>query len=201
MAPRWPRGTRSPPPAAASSPPSPRCCTRRAPEPGASSPSARRVDRASWPSSRRPDMAGTYAGLVSSPLGKKLAVQLGLPRPAQLRRYAVGAPLVDGPVLVGGLGEAPVGARVRALLDAEGIEPVAEVASGDRVGAVVADLTAVSTLDELDVLRTLVAPALKGLKPSGRVVVVGRDHRKASSPAQAAARRALEGFTRSLGKE
>ena len=146
-------------------------------------------------------MAGTYAGLVSSPLGKKLAVQLGLPRPAQLRRYAVGAPLVDGPVLVGGLGESPVGTRVRALLDAEGIEYVAQVASGDRVGAVVADLTAVSTLDELDLLRALVAPALKGLRPSGRVVVVGRDHRKASSPGQAAARRALEGFTRSLGKE
>ena len=146
-------------------------------------------------------MAGTYAGLVSSPLGKKLAVQLGLPRPAQLRRYAVGAPLIDGPVLVGGLGDAPVGTRLRALLDAESIEHVAEVASGDRVGAVVTDLTAVSTLDELDVLRTLVAPALKGLKPSGRVVVVGRDHRQASSPAQAAARRALEGFTRSLGKE
>jgi 3-oxoacyl-[acyl-carrier protein] reductase len=46
-----------------------------------------------------------------------------------------------------------------------------------------------------------VAPALKGLKSSGRVVVIGRDHRKAASPAQAAARRALEGFTRSLGKE
>ncbi|HEV7173521.1 3-oxoacyl-ACP reductase [Pedococcus sp.] len=146
-------------------------------------------------------MAGTYAGLVSSPLGKKLAVQLGLPRPAQLRRYAVGAPLVDGPVLVGGLGEAPVGSRVRALLAAEAIDTVAEVTAGERVGAVVADLTAISTLDELDVLRTLVAPAVKGLKPSGRVIVVGRDHRTAASPAQAAARRALEGFTRSLGKE
>ena len=146
-------------------------------------------------------MAGTYAGLVNSPLGRKLAVQLGLPRPTTLRRYAVGAPLVDGPVLVGGLGTAPVAARARALVEGEGVETVAEVAPGDRVGAVVADLSAISTLEELDVLRTLVAPALKGLRPSGRVVVVGRDHRQSANAAQAAARRALEGFTRSLAKE
>ena len=47
-------------------------------------------------------MAGTYASFVNSAVGKKLAAQLGLPRPARLRRYDVGAPLLDGPVLVGG---------------------------------------------------------------------------------------------------
>jgi len=75
-------------------------------------------------------MAGTYAGLVNSPVGRKLATQLGLPRPATLRRYAVGAPLVDGSVLVGGLGVAPVAERVRALLKGEGIDAVDELADG-----------------------------------------------------------------------
>ena len=146
-------------------------------------------------------MPGAYAGFVRNPVGKKLAAQLGLPRPVRLRRYAADAPLVDGPVLVGGHGEAPVAARVRSLLSAEGVETVDEVAAGHRVGAVVADLTAVETPSDLEALRALVAPALKGLQPSGRVVVVGRLPEEAAGFAQSAARRALEGITRSIGKE
>jgi len=146
-------------------------------------------------------MAGTYAGLVNSPVGRKLATQLGLPRPATLRRYAVGAPLVDGSVLVGGLGVAPVAERVRALLKGEGIDAVDELADGGRVAAVVADLTEAAEPNDLDALRALVAPALKGLRPSGRVIVVGREPISANGFAQAATRRALEGITRSIGKE
>jgi 3-oxoacyl-[acyl-carrier protein] reductase len=146
-------------------------------------------------------MAGTYAGLVNSPVGKKLATQLGLPRPATLRRYAVGEPLVDGAVLVGGLGLAPVAARVRDLLGSEGVHVVDHLAAGDRVAAVVADLTEATDPADLDTLRVLVAPALKGLSPSGRVIVVGRDPNSANGFAQAATRRALEGITRSIGKE
>ena len=146
-------------------------------------------------------MAGTYAGIVNSRVGTRLAAQLGLPRPARLRRYAVGAPLIDGPVLVGGLGAAPVAARVRDLLKLEGVDAVDEFASGDRVAAVVADLTEAQDPADLEVLRALVAPALKGLLASGRVIVVGRSPRGAGSFAQAATRRALEGITRSIGKE
>ena len=91
-------------------------------------------------------MAGTYAGIVNSAVGAKLAAQLGLPRPAKLRRYAVGAPLIEGPVLVGGLGEAPVAVRVRDLLKLEGVDTVTGVASSERVSAVVADLTEASEL-------------------------------------------------------
>jgi 3-oxoacyl-[acyl-carrier protein] reductase len=92
-------------------------------------------------------------------------------------------------------------ARVRDLLKSEGVDTVDEVAEGYRVSAVVADLSAVGGPEDLDALRVLVAPALKGLKPSGRVIVLGRNHREANDPAQAAARRALEGITRSIGKE
>jgi 3-oxoacyl-[acyl-carrier protein] reductase len=146
-------------------------------------------------------MAGTYAGIVNSAIGKKLATQLGLPRPARLRRYAVGAPLVDGSVLVGGLGAAPLAVRVRDLLKREEVDVVDELDAGSRVAAVVADLTEATEPTDLDALRALVAPALKGLSPSGRVIVVGRDPRDASGVAQAATRRALEGITRSIGKE
>jgi 3-oxoacyl-[acyl-carrier protein] reductase len=146
-------------------------------------------------------MAGTYAGIVNSSVGKKLATQLGLPRPATLRRYAVGAPLIDGAVLVGGLGPAPVAERLRDLLGSEGIDVVDTLADGDRVAAVVADLTDATEPTDLDAVRVLVAPALKGLRPSGRIIVVGREASAANGFAQAATRRALEGITRSIGKE
>ena len=45
-------------------------------------------------------MTDTYLNLVNSGFTKKIAQQLGLPRPAVLRRFRPGQPLVDGPVLV-----------------------------------------------------------------------------------------------------
>src|SRR6478752_3999297 len=103
-------------------------------------------------------MAGAYAGLVNSPVGRRLATQLGLPRPVRLRRYAVGDPLIDGPVVVGGPGEAPVAARVRDLLKVEGVQCWDAAAEGQRVSAVVADLTALEGPADLETLRALVGP-------------------------------------------
>ncbi|HEX5522715.1 MAG TPA: 3-oxoacyl-ACP reductase [Pedococcus sp.] len=148
-------------------------------------------------------MAGTYETVVNTALGRRLAAQLGLPRPARLRRYAVGAPLIEGPVLVGGPGDAPLAARTRVLLAAEGVEAVEamDAAAPRSVAGIVADLSAVQSPADLESLRALVAPALRSLAPSGRVVVLGRRPEEAGSPAQAAARRALEGITRSVAKE
>ena len=145
-------------------------------------------------------MAG-YASFVNTSVGRKLAAQLGLPRPVRLRRYAPDAPLVDGPVLVGGHGGTPLADRVRALLGEESVTAVEAVAEGQRLAAIVADLTAVESPEDLDSLRALVGPGLRSLTPSGRVVVLGRPPREAATAAQAAARRALEGITRSVGKE
>ena len=145
-------------------------------------------------------MAG-YASFVNTSVGRKLAAQLGLPRPVRLRRYAPDAPLVDGPVLVGGHGGTPLADRVRALLGEESVTAVEAVAEGQRLAAIVADLTAVESPEDLDSLRALVGPGLRSLTPSGRVVVLGRPPREAATAAQAAARRALEGITRSVAKE
>ncbi len=142
-----------------------------------------------------------YASLVNTPVGKRVATRLGLPRPARLRRYAVGEPLVDGPVLVGGHGAAPLLGEVRRVLTAAGSGVLDTLPAGEGLGAVVADLGAVEDPADLDSLRGLVGPALRSLRPSGRVVVLGRLPEAARAPAQAAARRALEGVTRSLGKE
>ena len=147
-------------------------------------------------------MADTYTHLVNSQLGQQLAARLGLPRPTTLRRYAPGDPLVPGPVLVAGVGDAPLAERARALLGAESVETVAEPAPDERVGAVVLDLSRAEELADLDLFRTVLAPALKRLAPSGRVVVLGASPASAGNDSMVrATRRALEGVTRSVAKE
>ena len=46
-------------------------------------------------------MSDRYQDFVSSPVGKLLVKNLGLPNPVTLDRYVAGSPLVDGSVLVG----------------------------------------------------------------------------------------------------
>ncbi|WP_299445120.1 3-oxoacyl-ACP reductase [uncultured Phycicoccus sp.] len=142
-----------------------------------------------------------YTSFVNSGVGAKLATALGLPRPVPLRRHSPGAPLVDGPVLVGGHADTPAVAALRAGLTSAGATLTEVVPETGRLGGVVVDLTAAETPADLESLRATLAPALKRLGRCARVVVVGRDPRAASSVAQRAARRALEGITRSVAKE
>ena len=115
-------------------------------------------------------MPGTYAGFVNSAVGAKLAVQLGLPRPVRLRRYAADAPLIEGPVLVGGLPESPVAGHAKLLLEREGIDVVDSVPEGTKIGAVVLDLTGVESLRDLDLVRVAVADAAPRLRVQDRGV-------------------------------
>ena len=46
-------------------------------------------------------MSDRYLSLVNSPVGSAVASRVGLPRPAVLRRYEPGEPLLPGPVLLG----------------------------------------------------------------------------------------------------
>lgn len=144
-------------------------------------------------------MAFDYGKFVSSGLGKQLATSLGLPRPTRLRRHQPGDALVPGAVLVAAHGEGPVAERVRGLLDAAGVQVATRASTS--VAAVVLDLTQVETPADLETLRAVVAPALKTLMPTGRVIVVGRPPEDADSVAQAASRRAVKGIVRSIGKE
>ncbi len=147
-------------------------------------------------------MADAYTQFVNSTIGRQIAGRTGMPRPATLRRYTPGSPIIDGTVLVGGHGEAPLARRVAAYLTGEGVDVVAEQPAGGRLAAVVADLSAARSPADLESLRALVAPSLRSLAPSGRVLVIGTSPRSVSDDvARAAAARALEGITRSIGKE
>jgi 3-oxoacyl-[acyl-carrier protein] reductase len=84
---------------------------------------------------------------------------------------------------------------------ASGVRSGGENGSQERVRALVFDASGVAGPDDLAALHRFFQPRLRSLGKSGRVVVLGRPHAAAADVAQAAARRALEGFVRSLAKE
>jgi 3-oxoacyl-[acyl-carrier protein] reductase len=88
------------------------------------------------------------------------------------------------------------------LRDAAGTdlrEPGTAVDGG--AAALVFDATGVTGSDGLRALFDFLRPRVWGLLPSGRVVVLGTPPGACAAPREATAQRALEGLTRSLGKE
>lgn len=139
-----------------------------------------------------------YGSLVNSAAGAFLAGKLGLPQPEKLRRYVKGEPPLPGPVLLGGAGR--VVGPVRSLLT-DDYTFVDAPKQGTKYGAVVFDATAIGAVDDLSEVFEFYQPVIRDLAPSGRVVVVGTTPELASTAEAQIAQRALEGFTRSLGKE
>ena len=138
-------------------------------------------------------MSDRYLNVVNSGPGKAVASRLGLPRPAVLRRYEVGAPLLLGPLLLGGSG---VGAVVKSL-DVD----VRDTDDGYiRWAALLYDATDAAAVRDLAALRDFFAGALRRLGPSGRVIVLGRPP-EGTDPVIDATRQALDGIVRSLAKE
>ena len=144
-------------------------------------------------------MSDRYLGLVNSPIGAAVASRVGLPRPAVLRRYESGAPLLPGPVLLGSTSGVMRPALAEALT-AAGAEIRAADSDDDKWGALILDATDVSTPEELAGVRTFFAGRLRGLMPCGRVLVLGRPADGADIIVDAS-RQALDGIVRSLAKE
>ncbi|MDQ2958176.1 MAG: 3-oxoacyl-ACP reductase [Actinomycetota bacterium] len=143
-------------------------------------------------------MSDRYLELVNSGAGKTVATRLGLPRPAALRRYRPDAALLDGPLLLGQLGAGLPG--LSQLLSAAGVEVATPDEQSTRWGALVFDATAAGTPDDLGELRAFLSGALRRLRSSGRVLLLGRAPDGASAAADAT-RQALDGIVRSLAKE
>ncbi|RBY96300.1 3-oxoacyl-ACP reductase [Blastococcus sp. TF02-8] len=151
-------------------------------------------------------MADWYTNFANSGFGTTLTKQLGLPRPAVLRRYEPGEPLLPGPVIIGSAGQGRLRDTVAAVLrdaDVTVLSPVAADGSndGEKLGAVVLDATGLTTPADLASAHDFLAPAIKRLRPSGRVLILADPPQDADSPAQAAARQAIDGLVRSIGKE
>jgi len=123
-----------------------------------------------------------------------------------LRRYEPGAPLLPGPAVVGSAGEGRLRETVSAVLKDAGVAVQSPVTAdgatdGERPAAVILDATGLTGPADLSAAHDFLAPAIKRLRGSGRVVVLGEPASDADSPALAAARQALDGLVRSIGKE
>ncbi len=126
-----------------------------------------------------------------------LVQQLGVPRIPVLRRHEPGAPLLDGPALVGAIGAGRFAEPIRALLKAAGIE---DAGAEGKLAAVVLDATAVRTIDQLAEVQQFLTPAMKRLQASGRVLLISPEP-DASDAEAAAVAHAFDGLIRSIGKE
>ena len=143
-------------------------------------------------------MSDKYQSFSQSPIGKLLVKNLGLPAPMPLERYTPGAPLVDGTVVTGGTGR--LAESLAGLLDTLGIASTETPDDTTSYKGLVFDATGLTSADQLVALRDFFTPLMRRLATCPRVVVLGTPPEQVSG-AERVAQRALEGFTRSLGKE
>jgi 3-oxoacyl-[acyl-carrier protein] reductase len=157
-------------------------------------------------------MTDLYTQIANNPIGKRVFSTAGLPQPVPLERYSAGDPVIGGTVLLGAApGSRVVNSLARVLAEAGAEtatsleEPVRSAAADAGLDAAVLngqatfkalvyDATGISTTADLAELHRFFSPTIRRVSPSGRVIVVG-------TPDGGVAQRALEGFTRSVGKE
>ena len=149
-------------------------------------------------------MTDRYTHLVNTGFTATLAKRLGLPQPAILRRFRAGDPLVPGPVLVlgpdthDGSDSDTVAQHLLGLdLDVHR-SPTTGTA---RWGAVVLVLTEIERVEDLSEHVLAAGSVLKQTARGARLVTLVREPQPDDAPALAAARQAVDGFTRSLAKE
>ncbi|MEU4468890.1 3-oxoacyl-ACP reductase [Streptomyces sp. NPDC024017] len=139
-------------------------------------------------------MADRYLRFTGTAPGRFVTRRLGLPQPAALTRWSPERPALDGGLLHLTVGRSALG--LAPVLTRTGNGP----AGSGRAAAVVLDATGVRDVEGLAEVHAALHPVVRSVATSGRVVVLGAPLDPADHH-QAAAQQALEGFTRSLGKE
>ncbi len=146
-------------------------------------------------------MSDRYQALAHSPIGKVLVKNLGLPNPPYLDRWSAGDPVVKGTVLVGAAPGSVLEGTLDTTLAGLGVTTTHASVEGERYKGLVFDATGIATSQDLVELQRFFTPVLRSVDRSAHVVVLGRLPEQTGSTGGAIAQRALEGFTRSLGKE
>lgn len=173
-------------------------------------------------------MSNFYESMLNNNIGRNLLKTVGLPTPIELKRYRADQPTYfEGKVLVGASDNAALlndimrnlkdadasvcyqanahtAAAIVAAAEANGVKALGvEVSKNmtDKFDAFVFDASGFAQASDLDQLYTFFSPVMRKLNSNGRVITLGRPHLKAGSGEQAAAMRALEGFSRSVAKE
>ncbi len=154
-------------------------------------------------------MTDRYASFVQSGAGRALVKRLGLPDPPRLRRHAPGEPILPGLALLGAAAGGRLAEPVGKILAAAGLalrDPATAVpdpATGrtPASAALLYDATGITDSTGLRQLYDFFHPQARAVQPSGRVIVLGTPPAECGTPREATAQRALEGLTRSIGKE
>jgi 3-oxoacyl-[acyl-carrier protein] reductase len=169
-------------------------------------------------------VADRYQQLINTPIGRIVSKQVGLPAPTTLERYESGQSVIEGPVLLGAAPGSRLGAaasRVLKTIEAEVHTPMdqylrsaaadagleaslwgAETAPADQTfKALVFDATGIAASDQLHEAFAFFHPTIRRVRQSGRVLIFGTPPETCETPQQATAQRALEGLSRSIGKE
>lgn len=141
----------------------------------------------------------SYTAFANTDIGKKITKSLGLPQPAKLRRYTPQGPLIEGPVLLLGSTDATDALAERML--SWDLDVRRHVGPKEKIGGVVAVFDSLNSPADLSETVLALGGLLKQLKPSGRVITVFRSPEQTEDPALRAARKAVEGLTRSLAHE
>ena len=143
-------------------------------------------------------MTDRYQSFTDSPVGKLLVKNLGLPNPTPLERWTEGASVVDGTVVTGGDGR--LGKALTIALDNLGVTSVGTAVEGEKYKGLVFDATGITHSTDLVALEQFFTPLMRSLTSNARVLVLGTVPDLTDGD-ERVAQRALEGFTRSLGKE
>lgn len=170
-------------------------------------------------------MNDSYLNFVNSPFGARLARSLGLPKPEVLHRYRADRPEFDGLIAIGAGREPRLLDALANLVTSIGMTSVAhesaglwvplanrhglmtgrfepaEAGSHGKLAALLFDASGIEDSSQLEPLHGFFHDTLRSLGKCGRILVLGRPPEACASPRQWTAQRALEGLTRSLGKE
>jgi 3-oxoacyl-[acyl-carrier protein] reductase len=143
-------------------------------------------------------MPDRYSQVVNAPVVSTIAKQLGLPQPVALDRHQPGQPVISGAVLTGAAPDGRLGRPLATVLDSVKAE---RAGAEGKAKALLFDATGIADSTGLVELQRFFYPAVPRLRRSGRAIVLGTPPAQAGSAQAHIAQRALEGFTRSLGKE
>lgn len=145
--------------------------------------------------------------------GRAVARQIGLADPPTLRR---GRTMPTGPVGLATLHGGGIAAEALSLLGITPIDAVVDlpesrttdekgrsVAPGysTRPGALVVDATGIREIGQLELLRQVMRPVMRGLERSGRIIILATDATAVEGLEAKAVAQGLDGINRTIGKE
>src|SRR5690349_4309408 len=167
-------------------------------------------------------MSDRYFKFANGPIGRQIAPLLNLPQPPVLKRYRPGQPVVEGAVLFGAAPGGRLTAATFGVLASAGAETWAaeddalrsaaadagvsakifnpETAGDQKFQALVFDATGIEDAAGLKAVYDFFHPVGRKVRGNGRLIVLGTPPESLKGSARVA-QRALEGFTRSAGKE